>query len=144
MKQRSIDSTLFKWPAAAPALLASSCSQCGAMAFPTATSCKACGSLAVNEIELPRSGTLWAWTVQRFMPKTPYHSSETAETFKPYGIGYVELPGALRIEARLTENDPQKLEVGLPMTLTFYVHRVDADGTEVINYAFEPVRGDMQ
>lgn len=137
-KQRSIDSALFEWPSSAPALLASCCSRCGAMAFPIDSSCKACGSLEVNEVELPRRGKLWAWTVQRFMPKTPYHSAETAETFRPYGIGYIELPGALRVEARLTENDPRKLQIGLPMALAFYVHRVDPDGTEVINYAFEP------
>lgn len=138
IKQRSVDSALFKWPAAAPVLLGSRCSKCGASAFPVASGCMACGSLEVSEVELPRRGTLWAWTVQRFMPKTPYHSSETPETFKPYGLGYIELPGALRIEARLTENDPQKLKIGSPMQLTFYVHRREPDGTEIINYAFEP------
>jgi uncharacterized OB-fold protein len=141
-KQRPIDATLFKWPAAQPALQGTCCVECGAVAFPVSTACKACGSLEVTAAPLPRRGTLWAWTVQRFMPKTPYHSSETPETFRPFGLGYVELPGALRIETRLTENDPQKLAIGLPMELTFYVHRVDPDGTEIINYAFAPVVGE--
>lgn len=138
-KQRSVDSSLFKWPVASPALLASRCPECGAMAFPVTNGCMACGHEDVDQVELPTTGTLWAWTVQRFMPKTPYNSSETAETFRPYGLGYIELPGALRIEARLTENDPQKLKIGSLMELVFYAHRVDPDGTEVMNYAFKPV-----
>ncbi|MDW8260298.1 MAG: OB-fold domain-containing protein [Gammaproteobacteria bacterium] len=90
------------------------------------------------KVELPRQGTLWTWTVQRFMPKSPYRSNETAATFRPYGVGYIELPGALRIEARLTETDPAKLRIGAPMRLVFYVHRTESDGTEIINYAFAP------
>ena len=73
------------------------------------------------------------------MPKEPYRSSETRETFRPYGVGYIELPGALRVESRLTEADPAKLHIGLEMELAVYVHRVEADGTEVMNYAFKPV-----
>jgi uncharacterized OB-fold protein len=97
----------------------------------------ACGCAEVAAEELPRHGTLWAWTIQRFMPKTPYHSSETSATFAPFGLGYIELPGALRIESRLLQNDPLRLTIGSPMELAFYVHRTEADGTEVINYAFK-------
>jgi uncharacterized OB-fold protein len=136
--QRALDPMLFTWPAAQPALLASRCRACGAKAFPVNPSCTKCGGEDLERFELPRSGTLWAWTIQRFMPKSPYHSSETPETFSQYGVGYVELPGALRIETRLQENDPAKLQIGLPMELVFYVHRTEPDGTEVINYAFKP------
>ena len=137
--QRAIDPNLFAWPAAQPALLASRCRDCGAKAFPVNPSCTACGGENLESFELPRRGTLWAWTVQRFMPKSPYHSSETPDTFTPYGVGYIELPGALRIESRLQENDPAVLRSGIAMELVFYVHRTEPDGTEVINYAFKPV-----
>lgn len=137
--QRAIDPELFHWPAAAPALLASRCNECGAMAFPSNASCQACGGTEVSVQELPRRGTLWAWTIQRFMPKTPYRSSETDQTFKPFGVGYIELPGALRVESRLLENDPAKLRIGAEMELAFYTHRTEPDGTEIINYAFKPV-----
>lgn len=73
------------------------------------------------------------------MPKTPYHSSETPQTFRPYGVGYIELPDTLRLEARLTESDPAKLRAGQEMEVVFYVHRTEPDGTEVMNYAFRPV-----
>jgi uncharacterized OB-fold protein len=139
LKQRAIDPMLFDWPADSPALKASRCRQCGALAFPVNASCMACGSADVSIERLPERGTLWTWTIQRFMPKPPFSSSETAETFEPFGIGYVELPGAMRIETRLTRNDPAKLAIGAQVALSFYVHRVDPDGTEVVNYAFAPV-----
>jgi uncharacterized OB-fold protein len=136
--ERSIDPTLFAWPAADPALIASRCQDCGRIAFPARRNCMACGSVSVTAEELPRSGTLYTWTIQRFMPKEPYRSSETSETFRPFGLGYVELPGALRVETRLTENDPAKLKIGAKMKLVFYTHRVEPDGTKIINYAFSP------
>ena len=134
--QRAIDPILFDWPAASPALRGSRCRDCGAMAFPANPSCTACGGTEVEVVALPQRGRLWAWTIQRFMPKTPYHSDETEQTFRPYGVGYIELPGALRVETRLTENDPAKLRIGAEMQLVFYKHRTERDGTEIINYAF--------
>ena len=136
--ERPIDETLFAWPAANPALLASRCQDCNQLAFPARRNCMACGSDSVATEELPRQGTLYTWTVQRFMPKEPYRSSETPETYKPYGLGFVELPGALRVETRLTENDPAKLKIGSPMRLVFYTHRIEPDGAKIINYAFSP------
>ena len=60
----------------------------------------------------------------------------TTEDFEPYGVGYVELPGEVRVEARLTEADPAQL-----------AHR-DADGARArpslrataarLTFAFRP------
>ena len=136
---RPIADGLFTWPAAAPALLGSRCQMCGRVAFPAQASCAACCSTRVTVEELPRSGRLWSWTIQRFMPKEPYNSGETPATFRPFGVGYVELPGAVCVEARLTESDPQKLHIGMPMEAVFLPYRRDDDGTEIINFAFRPV-----
>ena len=138
-RQRAIDERLFLWPSASPALKASRCRECGAIAFPLNNSCMACGSGDVAVESLPKRGTLWTWTIQRFMPKPPYHSSESPESFVPFGLGYVELPGALRILTRLTDNEPVRLKIGCVMELTFYTHRTEPDGTEIINYAFKSV-----
>ena len=140
MTDRAIAPNLFVHRGERVALLASRCKLCGAMAFPVAGSCARCAGTQVEMIELPRRGRLWTWTVQRFMPKTPYRSSETELTFVPFGLGYVELPGALRVESRLLENDPGKLAIGAEMELVLYTHRLEPDGTRILNYAFEPVR----
>lgn len=138
-KARPIGEGLFTWPSDKPALLGSRCQDCGRVSFPAAQSCTACSSTDVAVEELPGRGTLWTWTVQRFMPKSPYNSGETQETFQPYGVGYVELPDAVRVEGRLTENDPEKLHIGMEMEVVFAPYRTEEDGTEVISFAFKPV-----
>jgi uncharacterized OB-fold protein len=140
-KQIPIAEGLFTWPAAQPALLGSRCNNCGIAAFPAAQSCMACSGEDVSVEELPGRGTLWTWTVQQFMPKTPYHSGETPETFRPYGVGYLELPGGTRVEGRLTENDPGKLQIGMEMDVVFDTWRTEANGDEVISFFFKPVNG---
>jgi len=138
-KQVPIADGLFTWPASKPALLGSRCEACGIVSFPAAESCMACSGQAVAVEELPGRGTLWTWTIQRFMPKTPYRSNETPETFQPYGVGYVELPGGVRVEGRLTENDPAKLRIGMAMEVVFEPFRTEENGDEVINFFFRPV-----
>jgi uncharacterized OB-fold protein len=130
---------LFTWPAEKPALLSSRCKNCGIASFPAADACMACSGQDVAVEELPGRGTLWTWTVQQFMPKSPYNSNETPETFKPYGVGYVELPGGVRVEGRLTESDPQKLKIGMEMDVVFEPYRTEENGDEVISFFFKPV-----
>ena len=118
-----------------PRLTGSRCRACGVVTFPAQGSCPACTSQDVAEQLLPRRGTLWTWTVQCFPPKEPYRGSTD---FEPFGVGYVELPGALRVEARLTESDPEKLEIGMEMELvTIPVPGREAEGAET--FAFRPV-----
>ena len=131
---------LFTWPSSIPALLGSRCKACGIASFPVADSCMACSGQDVEVEELPGRGTLWTWTVQQFMPKTPYKSNETPETFKPYGVGYLELPGGVRVEGRLTENDPQKLHIGMEMEVVFEPYRTEDNGDEVISFFFKPIK----
>jgi uncharacterized OB-fold protein len=91
-----------------------------------------------ERVELPPRGTLWSYTVQRFPPKSPPYRGEGP--FQPFGLGYVELPGALIVASRLTEIDDTELRLGLPVELTTTVLRHDEDGTAVYTYAFRPVR----
>jgi uncharacterized OB-fold protein len=88
---------------------------------------------------LPRRGTLWSWTTQDFLPKEPYAGGETPETFKPFGVGLVQLDDVVRVEARLTESDPEKLQFGMDVELTLVPFRIEDDGTEVLTFAFRPV-----
>ena len=138
-RQVPIAEGLFTWPAEQPALLGSRCNDCGVATFPQSSSCMACSGEDVRVEELPRRGTLWTWTIQRFMPKAPYNSGETMETFRPYGVGYVELPGGVRVEGRLTENDPSRLSIGMEMEVVFQPYRTQDNGDTVIGFSFRPV-----
>jgi uncharacterized OB-fold protein len=89
---------------------------------------------------LDRRGTLWTWTTQGFLPKSPpYAGPETPESFEPFGVGYVELAGQVKVEARLTESDPAKLRIGMAMEVVVVPLRTDADGNEIMMFAFRPV-----
>jgi uncharacterized OB-fold protein len=93
----------------------------------------------MEEHLLPRRGTLWTWTTQDFLPKEPYASGETNETFRPYGVGLVQLGDEVRVEARLTEADPAKLDFGMEVQLVVVPFRDDGD-TTVVTFAFEPIQ----
>ena len=130
---------IFTWPADEPQLIGGRCASCGAVVFPRKPSCPRCGTPDMAEHLLPRTGTLVSWTTQEFLPKEPYASGETDETFKPFGVGLVQLGDEVRVEARLTEHDPAKLDFGLPVELVVVPFRVEPDGTEVLMHAFAPV-----
>lgn len=134
--QIPIQEGLFTWPAAQPQLLGSRCCRCGEVAFPAQPDCRHCGGRETEVIPLGDRGTLWTWTVQSFMPKEPYRSDETPETFTPYGVGYVEMPAGVRVEARLKENDPGQLRIGMPMRLLIEPFRSDDSGNQLMNFVF--------
>lgn len=119
-------------------LLGSRCKQCGEIYFPARSACTRCCATDSEEIELGNRGHLWSWTIQGFLPKLPYNSGETEQSFKPYGVGYVEMPSGIKIESRLTVADPAQLQIGMPMQLTLDPYRVTADGDRVFTFAFAP------
>lgn len=123
-----------------PQLLGSECSDCGEAYFPAAAGCTRCLSPHMKARELGRHGTLWSWTIQAFLPKAPYDSGETAETFKPYGVGYVEMDCGIKIESRLTVADPEALRIGMALELTLIPYRMGADGAQTFTFAFQPAR----
>jgi uncharacterized protein len=131
---------VFTWPSDEPQLIGGRCTACAAVAFPKPNACARCGSTEVERHLLARRGTLYTWTTQDFLPKEPYASGETLETFRPFGVGLVELGGEVRVEARLTESDPEVLDFGMEVELAIVPFREDDDGTEVMTYAFRPVR----
>ena len=94
-------------------------------------------------VALSRRGALWSWTVQRFLPKSPpYAGPETPATFRPYAIGYVELPGECIVETRIVDADFDSLRIGMAMALTVVPFRTGADGETIVTYAFRPAEGD--
>jgi uncharacterized protein len=138
MTQVPLAPDMFSWPSDAPHLLGAQCDECAAITFPYQASCPRCGALEMAQHELPRRGTLYSWTTQDFLPKEPYASGETPETFVPFGVGLVQLGDEVKVEARLTESDPEKLRFGMDVELVVIPFRVDGD-TEVVTFAFRPV-----
>jgi uncharacterized OB-fold protein len=118
-------------------LWGSRCVACGIVSFPARDSCPACTHDVVERHALRSEGHLWSWTVQGFPPKSPPYAA-SPEEFVPFGVGYVELAGELRIESILTAGDPDALSIGMPMRLV----AIMAPGREkerLMTFAFAPV-----
>lgn len=133
---------VFTGPADQPRLIGSRCADCGTYTFPTQDGCARCTGTDMETVELANRGTLWTWTVQGFPPKSPpYIGNDDPATFEPFGVGYVELPGQCKVEARLTESDPEKLRIGMEMEMALVPLGHNADGDTVMTFAFRPVAG---
>lgn len=139
MAQVPVAEGIFTFPSDEPQLIGSRCSACGIVTFPSQSSCPRCASTEMEEDKLARRGRLWAWTTQDFPPPSPPYSGPTGKEFVPFGVGYVELPGEVKVETRLTESDPDVLTIGMEMELTLVPFRTDDDGNEVVTFAFRPV-----
>jgi len=130
---------LFTGPPSAPQLVGGHCSACGGWHFPAQDNCPHCAGVEVERRPLARRGTLWTWTIQGFVPPVPPYRG-AVEGFVPFGVGYIELPEGLRVQARLTVNDPAALRIGMAMELTLETIGSDAAGRPVAGYAFAPAR----
>ena len=86
-----------EWVDGRPHLVGTRCSSCGTHTFPVQAACPRCGGSDVEAVPLPRSGTVWTWTVQRHAPKPPFRAPAS---FQPFALGYIDL-GPLRVESRL-------------------------------------------
>lgn len=140
MTRVPVSERILRWPSDEPVLLASRCLDCGDHVFPVQNGCPRCTSDASEVVELGSRGRLWTWTVQGFPPKAPpFLGDASPEGFRPFGVGYVELPGQLKIETRLTVADPAQLQIGMEMELVWDVLGADGEGNEIVTYAFAPV-----
>jgi len=138
--QTPVAEGIFTWPSADPHLIGSRCVNCGNHMFPVQSGCPRCTGNETETVELGTRGTLWTWTVQGFPPKAPPYAGPTDPArFQAFGVGYVELPGQVKVEARLTEADPQKLRIGMEMELVIVPLCTDDDGNDVMTFAFQPV-----
>lgn len=87
-------------------------------------------------VPLGRTGTLWSWTVQRYRPKSPPYAGP--EAFKPWAVGYVELPGETIVEARVVNVDFAAIRIGMALELAPVPLDPDAPDALMVP-AFQPV-----
>jgi uncharacterized protein len=136
--QKALAPEISTWPDAAPQLIGSRCDDCSATTFPIQQRCPKCSRGDMSDVLLPRRGTLVAWTTQGFPPGAPY-KGPVGKDFVPFGVGLVQLDDVIRVEGRLTEGDPAKLEFGMEVELTMVPFTTDEDGDELVTFAFQPV-----
>ena len=91
----------------------------------------------IEPIELSTEGTLYTYTTQEFAPPLPYRGHRTPERFRPYVVGFVELPDGLLVEALIVDAGAGGLRIGQRMLSTTTTLET-ADGEELLTYAFRP------
>lgn len=109
---------------------AGKCASCGKVYFPPRVVC-ACGSRKFKAYTLPAEGKVVAWTVIRTPPRG--FSDEA-----PYGMGIVELSDGTRILCQIADCEPERLKVGLAVTLEFRKIQ-EAGESGVIAYGYKAV-----
>jgi uncharacterized OB-fold protein len=139
MNRVALAEGIFTGSASEPLLIGSRCAACAIVTFPVQDACPRCAATAMAEHRLPRRGRLWAWTTQEFPPPSPPYAGPTGDAFEPFAVGYVELANEVKVETRLTGADAWR--IGMEVELVLVPFRTDADGNEVVTFAFQPVRG---
>jgi uncharacterized OB-fold protein len=94
----------------------------------------------MDPVELPTRGTLYTWTTQEFLPKEPYAGSETDQTFRPWAVGYVQLGDVIRVEGRLFDVDPGRLDFDMELEVVVRPFTIREDGTEIFTFGFAPAQ----
>lgn len=117
-----------------PHLLGSYAPESGLYFWPRRQRCPVTRT-AVTDVDLKSEGTLYAWTFV-YVPRMG--SISFGET-GGYGVGQVDLPEGVRIQAPLlgTIDD---WHIGTLMGLTTFPVGKDDDGNELVTFRFEAVR----
>ncbi|MDN5896486.1 MAG: OB-fold domain-containing protein [Nocardioides sp.] len=117
-----------------PALLASSCTECGNVAFPRETGfCKnpVCSGETFDEVELSRRGRVWSYTDAQYQPPAPY--IPTSDPYVPFALAAVELPEGLVVLGQLaTGHGVDDVSVGSEVQLVVETLYTDDEGEKLM------------
>jgi uncharacterized OB-fold protein len=103
------------WEAAAEGrLLVQACPDCGERQFFPRSWCHYCGSERVEWVESDGIGHVHTHTVIRRATELPGFADEV-----PYVVAYVELDEGVRMCTNVVDCDPEAVEHGLPVEVTF-------------------------
>jgi uncharacterized OB-fold protein len=130
---------LFDWTKDGVRLQSAKCNSCGTYFFPAShlQHRPGCSRQGVENVFLSRRGKLATYTVQYYMCPPPF---KTAGDITPYGIGMVEFPEGISVTGIITETDLNALKIGLDMETTTYALYKDAEGNDVVTWAFRVVK----
>jgi len=110
-------------------LIGGSCRACTRRHFPSQRVCPYCGEASCEPAALSRSGTVHLCTT--VISRPPGYEGPA-----PYGFGVVELDDGIRVISRIL--DPDRAAVGTSVEIALEVIGSDADGREIVTYAFRP------
>jgi hypothetical protein len=105
------DSAVF-WDAAAEhRLVAQRCGRCATLRHPPRPMCPRCHSLEIDVVELSGRGTLYSFAIL-------HHPQHPAFEY-PVVAALVDLDEGVRVVSNLVDVDPQNVEIGMPLEVTY-------------------------
>ena len=130
---------LFDWTQDGVRLQSAKCNSCGTYFFPAShhQHRPGCSREGVENVFLSKRGKLATYTVQYYMCPPP---CKTAGDITPYGVGMVEFPEGISVTGIITETDLNGLKIGLNMETTTFTLYKDAEGNDVVTWAFKVVK----
>jgi uncharacterized protein len=93
----------------------------------------------IEPIELSTEGTLYTYTTQEFPPPLPYKGIRDPKVFRPYVVGFVELPEGVLVETLIVDATAAELRIGQPLVSTTTTLET-AEGPPLLTFAFRPAK----
>jgi uncharacterized protein len=91
----------------------------------------------IEPLELSTEGTLYTFTTQEFAPPLPYKGNRDPKVFKPYVVGFVELPEGLLVESLIIDAAAGDLRIGQRLVSATTTLATEA-GESLVTFAFRP------
>ncbi len=116
-------------------ILGDRCLKCGADFFPPVNICRKCGSMELEDREMPRTGTLLSFTLQK-------ESLFGFEDQEPMIFGLVRLANGVKIVSQIVDIPYEALREGMKLHAVFRRVRSDGESGQIFyGYKFGPKRG---
>jgi uncharacterized OB-fold protein len=114
-----------------PHLVANECTTCKARFFDRRNACASCSGTSFRQVRVPTEGELRTFTIVAFAaPGIPV----------PFVSGVVDCQGtSVRANIVNVPADPEHVKTGMKVRLTTFPIGADKQGTEAINFGFEPI-----
>lgn len=108
------------------------CGECGRKYFPKRSFCTECGSRdAMRDACIKGLGKLYSHSIIHIAPKA----------FKvPYAVGYVDLPGDVRVLGQIVGWEDGPLKQGMDMQIGYAPIAEEPDGSLRESFVFRPMR----
>jgi uncharacterized protein len=115
-------------------ILGNKCEGCGAEFFPPLSVCRKCRSSKLKDFEMPKSGRLLSYTLQR-------ESLPGFEDQEPMIFGLVQLDNGVRIITQIVDVPYESLKEGERVSAVFRKVRTDGESGQIYyGFKFGPFR----
>ena len=129
---------VFTWPSDEPQLIGSRCDECGAVTFPVQSRCPRCSTTTMSDLLLPTTGTLVSWTTQGSRRRSTTWTTRPGRRSCPSASGSCSSATSCRSSPASPRTTPTKLDFGMAVELQIVPFYTDADGDEIVTFAFAP------